>query len=176
MRYDKYYDNVIYNLIGNTLIADNIANATDIAKKYPHAFRIVTLDGDVISTSGSMTGGSRREGGSNFLANERRIEQAQADIAAAEKEAKAFAEKRAACEEKKQKAAAELEQLRESFQEARAKIAALAEKKATLEEKLSEDEKDLKTQEATLALLYERMKDIDSDYSASSEGEKKSTA
>ena len=173
MRYDKYYDNVIYNLIGNTLIADNIANATDIAKKYPHAFRIVTLDGDIISTSGSMTGGSRREGGSNFLANERRIEQAQADIAAAEKEAKAFAEKRTACEEKKQKVAAELEQLRESFQEARAKIAALAEKKTTLEEKLSEDEKDLKTQEATLALLYERMKDIDSDYSASSEGEEK---
>ena len=173
VRYDKYYDNVIYNLIGNTLIADNIANATDIAKKYPHAFRIVTLDGDVISTSGSMTGGSRREGGSNFLANERRIEQAQADIAAAEKEAKAFSEKRAACEEKKQKAAAELEQMRESFQEARAKIAALAEKKTTLEEKLSEDEKDLKTQEATLALLYERMKDIDSDDSASSEGEEK---
>ena len=173
VRYDKYYDNVIYNLIGNTLIADNIANATDIAKKYPHAFRIVTLDGDIISTSGSMTGGSRREGGSNFLANERRIEQAQADIAAAEKEAKAFAEKRTACEEKKQKVAAELEQLRESFQEARAKIAALAEKKTTLEEKLSEDEKDLKTQEATLALLYERMKDIDSDYSASSEGEEK---
>src|SRR5699024_6990089 len=52
VRYDKYYDNVIYNLIGNTLIADNIANATDIAKKYPHAFRIVTLDGDIISTSG----------------------------------------------------------------------------------------------------------------------------
>ena len=74
VRYDKYYDNVIYNLIGNTLIADNIANATDIAKKYPHAFRIVTLDGDIISTGGSMTGGYRREGGGNFLANERRIE------------------------------------------------------------------------------------------------------
>lgn len=173
VRYDKYYDNVIYNLIGNTLVADNIANATEISKKYPHAFRIVTLDGDVISTSGSMTGGSRREGGSNFLANERRIEQAQADIAAAEKEAKGLNEKRAACEGKKQKAAAELEQLRESFQEARAKIAALAEKKTTLEEKLSEGEKDLKTQEDTLAVLYERMKGIDSDYSASSEGEQK---
>ena len=47
-----------------------------------------------------MTGGSRREGGSNFLANERRIEETRADIAAAEKEkasltaAKAEAEQR----------------------------------------------------------------------------------
>ena len=126
--YDNYYDNVIYNLIGNTLVADNIANATAIAKKYPHAFRIVTLDGDVISTSGSMTGGSRREGGSNFLANERRIEQAEADIAAARKECEQLTQKRTALEEQKQKAAEELETLRESFQEARSKIAALSEK------------------------------------------------
>ena len=54
VRFDEYYANVVYNLIGNTLqssaastplVADTIASATAIAKKYPHAFRIVTLDG-----------------------------------------------------------------------------------------------------------------------------------
>ena len=171
VRYDKYYDNVIYNLIGNTLVADTIANATEIAKKYPHAFRIVTLDGDVISTSGSMTGGSRREGGSNFLANERRIEETRASIAAAEKQKEELTRKRAALEEKKNKGLQELETLRESFQEARSRIAALAEKKQSLSSRCEQQEKDLQMQEDTLAVLYERMKGIDSDFSASSEGE-----
>lgn len=173
VRYDKYYDNVIYNLIGNTLIADNIANATDIAKKYPHAFRIVTLEGDVISTSGSMTGGSRREGGSNFLANERRIEETQKSIAAAEKEKAQFMRERAALEEKKNKAFEELETLRESFQQARSRFAALEEKKQTLSAKTEQGEKDLKMQEDTLAVLYERVKEIETDYSTSSRGEEK---
>lgn len=171
VRYDKYYDNVIYNLIGNTLIADNIANATDIAKKYPHAFRIVTLDGDVISTGGSMTGGSRREGGGNFLANERRIEQAQADIASAEQERGKLSARRAKLEEDKAKAAKELEQLRESFQEARSRAAALSEKRETLTEKLAASEKDLRMQEESLAVLYERREGIDTAFSTSSQGE-----
>ena len=33
VRYDEYYSNVVYNLIGNTLIAETIAAATAIAKK-----------------------------------------------------------------------------------------------------------------------------------------------
>ncbi len=173
VRYDKYYDNVIYNLIGNTLVADNIANATEISKKYPHAFRIVTLDGDVISTSGSMTGGSRRENSGGLLANERKIEQTQSDIAAAQKEKAALTEKRAALEGERQKAADELETLRESFQEARSKIAALSEKRETLRAKCEEGRKNLKMQEDTLAVLYERMRGIDSEFSTSSQGEEK---
>ncbi len=171
VRYDKYYDNVIYNLIGNTLIADNIANATDIAKKYPHAFRIVTLDGDVISTGGSMTGGSRREGGGNFLANERRIEQAQADIAAAAKERESLTARRAKLEAEKENAAKQLEQLRESFQEARSRAAALSEKRETLKTKLEESAKQLRTHEDSLAVLNERRKGIDTAFSTSSQGE-----
>ena len=171
VRYDKYYENVIYNLIGNTLVADTIANATAIAKKYPHAFRIVTLDGDVISTGGSMTGGSRKEGGGNLLANERKIAEAQKDLAAAEKERAQLTQRRAQLEESRTKAAKELETMREGFAEARSRRAALAEKRETLAAKAAEGKKALKLQEDTLAVLYERLKGIDTDFSASSEGE-----
>ncbi len=173
VRYDKYYDNVIYNLIGNTLVADNIANATAIAKKYPHAFRIVTLDGDVISTSGSMTGGSRRENSGGLLANERKIAEAQEAVAAAEKERDALTKKRASLEEAAQKAADALETLRESYQEARSKAAALAEKIETLRARCEDGRKDLKTQEDTLAVLYERLRGLDSEVTSSSLGEEK---
>lgn len=175
VRYDNYYDNIIYNLLGNTLIVDNIANANEISKKFPHAFRMVTLDGDIISTSGSMTGGSRRADSGNLLANERNIERALSDIEAVKKEASALAEKKRSLEEKKGRAAKEMETLRESFQEARAKIAALEEKKRALETVLKESEQALKTQENTLAVLYDRMQHIDSEYSSSSEGEEKIT-
>ena len=173
VRYDKYYENVIYNLIGNTLVAEDIARATAIAKKYPHAFRIVTLDGDVISTSGSMTGGSRRENAGGLLANERKVEEAQQAVAAAERQRKALAEKRAACEEGVRRAEAELETLRESYQEARSRAAALAEKAETLQSKCEAGRKDLKTQEDTLAVLYERLRGLDGEVTASSQGEEK---
>ncbi len=173
VRYDKYYDNVIYNLLGNTLIVDNIANANEISKKFPHAFRMVTLDGDIISTSGSMTGGSKRADSGNLLANERNIEQALSDIENVKKEVAKLTKQKSELEAKKEKSAQEMESLRESFQEARSKIAALAEKKAALESGLSDLENSLKVQENTLALLYERLQNIDNEYSTSSEGEEK---
>ena len=171
VRYDSYYDNVIYNLIGNTLIADTIASANEIAKKYPHAFRIVTLDGDVIATSGSMTGGSRRADSGNLLANERKIGEAEAAIAEAKKERDALQKSRSSLEEQRAKAARELEDLRNSFTEARSKLAALEEKRAQLSARVEEGEKDLAVQEGTLAVLGERMQGITSDFSASSAGE-----
>ena len=160
MRYDEYFSNVVYNLIGNTLIAETIAAATAIAKKYPHAFRIVTLDGDVISTSGSMTGGSRREGGSNFLANERRIEETRADIAAAEKEKASLTAAKAEAEQKRDRASAAFETLREGFQEAKSRRAALLEKRDSLAARIAENEEAHRAQEEAVGLLHARLQEL----------------
>ena len=171
VRYDEYYANVVYNLIGNTLVADTIASATAIAKKYPHAFRIVTLDGDVIATSGSMTGGSRREGGGSFLANERKIEEAKAALAAAEKERAALAGDKAKAEQAQQKAAAALETLREGFQEAKSRRAALAEKRETLSSRVAAGEEEYRAREQAVSLLHARLQQLTSEVNTSSEGE-----
>ncbi|MBE6687690.1 MAG: chromosome segregation protein SMC [Ruminococcaceae bacterium] len=55
--YDKIYENVIENLLGRTIVADNIDNAASIAKKLDFRVRIVTLDGQIINAGGSFTGG-----------------------------------------------------------------------------------------------------------------------
>lgn len=58
VRSDAKYRNIICNLLGKTVIADDLDAAIAIADRFGHRFRIVTLDGQVINAGGSMTGGS----------------------------------------------------------------------------------------------------------------------
>jgi chromosome segregation protein len=57
----KYNDNLeeIFNfLLGRVIIVDTIENAVRLSKKYNQAYKIVTLEGEVINPGGAITGGS----------------------------------------------------------------------------------------------------------------------
>lgn len=54
------YKHVIQNLLGNTIIVDNLKNANELARKIRYRTRIVTLEGDIVNPGGSMTGGDRK--------------------------------------------------------------------------------------------------------------------
>ncbi len=56
--YDKKYQQIILNLLGRTVIVDNMDTAIAISKLNSYSFKVVTLEGDVINPSGSITGGS----------------------------------------------------------------------------------------------------------------------
>ena len=56
--YDSVYRNVMENLLGRIAVAEDIDSATNLARKFGYRFRIVTLDGQVIHSGGSFTGGS----------------------------------------------------------------------------------------------------------------------
>ncbi len=56
--FDPQYQNIVYNLLGRTVVAEDLDCGIAMARKYRNAFRIVTLDGQVINRGGSMTGGS----------------------------------------------------------------------------------------------------------------------
>ena len=81
VKFDEYYYNVVFNLLGCTLVCDTIANATVIGRKYGNAFKIVTLDGNQILTSGAMSGGSQEKRNASVLAQERNIEACKEEIA-----------------------------------------------------------------------------------------------
>lgn len=72
--YNRDIDNVVSNLLGNTVIVDNLNTAVTLAKSSGYAFRIVTLDGDVVNPQGSLTGGSKKAESSNLIGREREIE------------------------------------------------------------------------------------------------------
>ena len=55
---DTRYTGVFRNLLGYTVVVEDLDCGIAIARKYGHRFRIVTLDGQVMNRGGSMTGGS----------------------------------------------------------------------------------------------------------------------
>ncbi|ODN31404.1 chromosome segregation protein SMC [Fervidobacterium thailandense] len=57
----REYDGLRYYLFGNDIIVDNIDNAVEIKRKHQIRSRIVTLDGELISGRGAITGGRSRE-------------------------------------------------------------------------------------------------------------------
>ncbi len=58
VRYDERYRGIFCSLLGRTVIVEDLDCGIAMARKYRSAFRIVTLDGQVINRGGSMTGGS----------------------------------------------------------------------------------------------------------------------
>ncbi len=83
--YDKKIDNVVSNLLGSTAIVDNLTTAINLARETKYAFRIVTLDGEIIAPQGSLTGGSKKAESSNLIGREREIETLGIDIIKLEK-------------------------------------------------------------------------------------------
>lgn len=64
--FDDKYINAFYYALGDTLVVESL----DCAKKLMGKYRIVTLEGEIIEKSGSMTGGAVRKSGLKFSQNE----------------------------------------------------------------------------------------------------------
>ena len=55
---DSKYNEIIKYLLGACVVAEDIDCAVTIARKYGYRVKVVTLDGQVVSPGGSLTGGS----------------------------------------------------------------------------------------------------------------------
>lgn len=170
VRYDKKYENVIHNLLGNTLVCDDIASATAIARRYPRAFKIVTLDGDIIATSGSMTGGSRRENSANLLANERKIKEIEEEIESKKRALENAKIKRDEAEGELARARGERTALDGKLQQARMELAAAGEKLSSLAFNVTDKESEYSVYKQSKAQIEGKLAELDSQYSSTSEG------
>lgn len=169
VRYEKYYEPIVKNLLGNTLIVDNIYNATNIARKYSHAFKIVTLDGDTVATSGAMTGGSKRKDSGNLLANERQIKECEEKIEARRHTLDKLKRALASAQEDRIQAEKDLDELRVKYENATTEYAVVAQKRDSAEQALAEAEEDIALYEGVLSDLKERVNSIESESAASEE-------
>ncbi len=58
VKVDKKYEEIVLNLLGRTVIVEDMDMAIKLAKQNKNAFKIVTIKGDIINPQGSITGGS----------------------------------------------------------------------------------------------------------------------
>ena len=80
IKFDKKYEQIILNLLGRTIIVDNMQNAINLARENNYSFRIITIQGDIINASGAITGGSITKKTVNILGRSKEIEHLKQEI------------------------------------------------------------------------------------------------
>ncbi len=73
--FDEKYRGIVENLLGRTVIAEDLDHGIAIMRRGNHAFRLVTLQGDVMHSGGSMTGGSVSSRNVNLFSRERELKE-----------------------------------------------------------------------------------------------------
>jgi len=58
LEYDSKYQDIVLNQFGNIIVCECLDDANNLNKILGNKYRIITLDGDLIHVSGSITGGS----------------------------------------------------------------------------------------------------------------------
>ena len=80
IQYNKKYTNIILNLLGRTVIVEDMETAIKLAKDNNYGFRIITVKGDIINPSGAISGGSVAKKTVNILGRGREIEKLEKEI------------------------------------------------------------------------------------------------
>ena len=84
--YQEAYQTIFENLLGSIIVVKDLKCANQLAKELNFRYRIVTLEGDVVNTGGSMTGGAIKRQGSSLLRQKQVIEETVKQIRALEEE------------------------------------------------------------------------------------------
>ncbi len=84
--YDKEIKNIVTYLLGRVLIVENMDCAVSLSKKVQGGIRIVTLDGEVVNSSGAITGGKFKNASANLLERKAEINKLSTQIAELEVE------------------------------------------------------------------------------------------
>lgn len=74
VKVEEKFHKLAGQLLGRTLVVENINHGIALSRKYKQSLRLVTLEGELINPGGSMTGGAFKNS-SNLLSRRREIEE-----------------------------------------------------------------------------------------------------
>ena len=161
--YNNAYEPVMRGLLGGTVFVKDMDVAVELAKKSGYGFRIVTLEGDIIQSSGSITGGSKRSDLNNIFAYEREIETLTKVVSESEKEIAAINSLREAKLKIQTESQVAMADLNEKIHNIDVQEAAKQEASITLEQSIVEENNQVELLSGSAKESYERIAAIDKD-------------
>ena len=160
---DDKFSRAFYFALRNTLVAKDLESATKLAYSGRTRHRVVTLDGNLIDTSGTMSGGGNKvarggmskAGSSNVTDAE--IRQMERELEKATSRLEAVRKQIAECEDELEKSTRRAKEVETAQAKVNMDVQALTEKVATLQERVAElkrqPKKDTKAEQARVAEL-----------------------
>ena len=157
---DKKYEQIVSNLLGRTVVVDDMDTGIQVAKNNGYSFRIVTLKGDIISNSGAITGGSIAAKTVNILGRSNEIEKLEKEIKELKKDLEEITAKKEKYEnsissviEKSEQLESELNEINVVYATEKQKMVSIEEnieKLASRLEKLKQENEKIKEQKAEI--------------------------
>ena len=179
--YDARYEPVFSYVLGSTLVVEEMATARELMGDY----RMVTLEGDLVETSGAMTGGSgggsryafTKSGGGKLerlaeeiadLEDERRelesaIDELEADIDDARERKADAADRVRSLEADIERAETERAETESRIEELTAELDTLREKRESVDEEMSGIDETIGALEADIAALEAEIEEIEAE-------------
>ncbi|MDH6363835.1 chromosome segregation protein [Enterococcus sp. PF1-24] len=142
--YPQNIANIAESLLGNIIIAKDLASANQIAKAIQYQARVVSLEGDVMNAGGSMTGGATKRGNQgNLFSQGQELQQLTDEYQRLNQQLAQKEQLVKQLEEKVRQASTKLEELRTAGEQAGYQEQELANRLSNSQESLQRGEKEL---------------------------------
>ena len=92
VKYNSKFEKIVTLALGRTIIVDNIDSGVKLSKKISHGMKIVTLEGELIASTGSMTGGQGANKSVSLIGRNSKIQEYKDKLVSVEKEYNEFVE------------------------------------------------------------------------------------
>lgn len=134
--YDRKYEKAIKLALANTVIVDNIDNGIELSKKIKNSLRIVTLSGELLSQTGSITGGKTASKSGGVIGRKEKIAELNKIILNKEEELDKAKEQIQQLENQKSEVKVELDKVMPAKEALVIDIATLTEKRENIKKEM----------------------------------------
>ena len=117
IKYDSIYENIMSSLLERVIVVDNMENGISLAKLTNYKYKIVTLEGDVLNSGGSMTGGSISKKTAGVFSRSRELKELKINVEKNLKEKSVLENKLSSLERQKVELTEQIEKSKNILQE-----------------------------------------------------------
>ena len=150
IRYDKKYDKAIQLALYDTVIVESIDHAIELSKKFKNNLRVVTLAGELVAQTGSITGGQAKTKSAGLIGRKEKLEKLNEIIKSKEEKIQEYKKGLESVELQEKEIEESMNQIGEQKEMLRIEVATLKEKLENLKQEIEKIEK---TQNSYISLL-----------------------